>query len=94
VGLIHQLGTKTAHKTIKGNLYITHSPVRIYYNVRNGVVLFRRYFFKQPKWTLIALFNCIREGIYLLLYQPNRPKNFFLLLRAWFDGLFNRLGKF
>lgn len=93
VQLIHELGTKTTHKTIKGNPYIAHSPVRIYYNVRNGVTLFRRYFFKQPLWTLIAIGNCIREGVYLLLYQPHKLKNFSLLLRAWFDGIFNRLGK-
>lgn len=94
VNLIHELGTKTTHKTIKGNPYIAHSPVRIYYNIRNGVVLFKRYFFKQIQWSLIIIVNCIREGVYMLLYQPHRFNNFFLILRAWFDGIFNRLGKF
>jgi rhamnosyltransferase len=92
--LVHELGTKTTHKTILGNPYIAHSPTRIYYNVRNGVVLFRRYFFKQPGWTLIAIVNCVREGIYLLLYQSNKSKNFLLLLRAWREGIFNKLGKY
>jgi len=94
VKLYHQLGTVTNKKTIKGNPYVTHSPVRIYYNVRNSIVLFKRYFFKQPSWTSKAIKNCIKEGVYLLYYQPNKFKNFFLLLRAWFDGVFNRLGKY
>lgn len=94
VKLSHQLGTKTTNKTIRGNPYITHSPVRIYYNVRNSIVLFKRYFWKLPAWTMIAIINNIRESIYLLLYQPNKLKNFALLMRAWFDGIFNRLGKF
>lgn len=94
VKLFHQLGTVTDKKTIKGNPYVTHSPVRIYYNIRNSIVLFKRYFFKQPSWTMKAIKNCIKEGIYLLYYQPNKTKNFGLLLRACFDGTFNRLGKF
>jgi len=94
VKLTHELGTKSDKKTIHGNPYVTHSPVRIYYNVRNSVILFKRYFLSQPNWAIIAIKNCIKEGIYLLYYQDNKLKNFFLLLRAWFDGIFNRLGKF
>lgn len=94
VKLIHMLGTVTTKKTIKGNPYITHSPIRIYYNVRNSIVLFRRYFWKLPIWTMIAIINNIREGTYLLCYQPNKIRNLFLLIRAWYDGLLNRLGKY
>lgn len=94
VKLVHQLGAKSkAHKTIRGNPYIAHSPVRIYYNIRNGTVLIKRYLFSQPNWTRIIFVNNIREGIYLLMFQPRKTRNFFLLLRAWFDGVFNRLGK-
>lgn len=94
VKLFHRLGTLTNRKTIKGNPYVTHSPVRIYYNVRNSIVLFKRYFLKQPSWTIKAIKNCIKESIYLLYYQPNKLKNFFLILRAWYDGAWNRLGKY
>ncbi|MCX6812218.1 MAG: glycosyltransferase [Candidatus Berkelbacteria bacterium] len=94
VDLHHQLGTRTLHKTIRGAVYFAHNPVRVYYIVRNGVVIFKRYFFSQPLWMMYEIKNNIREGIYLLLYQPNKFKNFFLLLRAWFDGLTNRLGKY
>lgn len=92
--LIHEIGKATTKKTIRGYIYHEHSPVRIYYIVRNGVVLFRRYVWTQPAWMLRAIINSFREGLYLIYYQPNKIKNFGIVLRAWFDGLFNRLGKY
>ncbi|MCX6810984.1 MAG: glycosyltransferase family 2 protein [Candidatus Berkelbacteria bacterium] len=94
VKLFHQLGEETKHKTLRGKNYHQHSPLRVYYIIRNGTTLFRRYFFRQPRWMLMAIKNNFGEGAYLLLYQPNKIKNFFLILRAWFDGIFNRLGEF
>lgn len=93
VNLSHQLGTETNHKTLRGDNYHAHSPLRVYYIIRNGVVVFKRYFFRQPLWMLFQIKNNFREGIYLLLYQPNKLKNFFLIIRAWFDGITNKLGK-
>jgi rhamnosyltransferase len=94
VQLIHYLGEKTDKKTVRGKPYFSHSPVRVYYMVRNGVVLFKRYFFKRPLWVMALIKFNIREGIYLLCFQKNKLKNFKLLLVAWFDGIFNRLGKY
>ena len=94
VRLKHQIGEKTSKKTIRGFTYNSHSPVRVYYIVRNGIVLFRRYFFSQTIWTLHIIKHSFREGIYFLWHQPNRLKNFTMLIRAWYDGLFNKLGKF
>lgn len=94
VKLFHQLGEETTKKTFRGAVYHEHSPIRVYYIVRNGIVLFRRYFFKQPAWTIHALKVSIRESIYLLHFQPNKFKNFRLLLKAWFDGIFNQLGRY
>lgn len=93
VKLFHQLGTETEHKTLRGKKYHEHSPLRVYYIIRNGIVIFRRYFFRQPRWMLMAIKNNFGEGAYLLIYQPNKIRNFFLILRAWFDGIFNRLGR-
>jgi rhamnosyltransferase len=94
VKLVHEIGKATTRRTLRGAIYHEHSPLRVYYIVRNGIILFRRYFWKQPAWMLRALRNSIREGFYLIYYQPNKFKNFFLIVRAWFDGIFNRLGKF
>ncbi len=94
VQLTHEIGKATDKKTIRGATYHEHSPVRVYYIVRNGVVLFRRYFWKQPAWMLRALRNSIREGMYLLYYQPDKARNARIVFMAWFDGIFNRLGKF
>jgi rhamnosyltransferase len=94
VKLIHEIGKATDKRTIRGYVYHEHSPMRVYYIVRNGIVLFRRYFFKQPKWMLKALINSFREGMYLIYYQPNKIKNSMIVMRAWWDGIFNRLGKY
>ncbi len=93
VKLYHQLGVKTGQKTVRGDYYHAHSSIRVYYIIRNGLVIFRRYFFKQPIWMLQALKTCFREGMYLLCFQPNKLSNTGLILKAWFDGVFNRLGK-
>jgi len=94
VKLNHHLGVETAHKTIRGANYREHSPVRVYYIIRNGIVIFKRYFFKQPIWMLQALKTCFREGIYLLYFQPHKMKNIPLLAKAWWDGVFNNLGRY
>lgn len=94
VKLIHEIGKATDKRTMRGSVYHEHSPVRVYYIVRNGVVLFRRYFLSQPAWMLRALKNSVREGMYLLRFQPNKFRNFLIVSRAWFDGIFNRLGKY
>jgi rhamnosyltransferase len=94
VKLIHEIGKATNRRTIRGAIYHEHSPLRVYYIVRNGVVLFKRYFLRQPAWMLRALMNSFREGLYLIYFQPNKLKNTFVVMRAWFDGIFNRLGKY
>lgn len=94
VKLIHEIGVATNRRTLRGAIYHEHSPVRVYYIVRNGIVLFRRYFWKQPGWMLRALINSIREGGYLIYFQPKKMQNLIIVSRAWFDGIFNRLGKF
>lgn len=93
VRLSHQLGIKTGQKTVRGDYYHAHSPTRVYYIIRNGLVIFRRYFFKQPVWMIQALKTCFRESLYLLFFQSHKLRNTVLILRAWYDGVFNRLGK-
>lgn len=94
VSLAHQLGTATDKKTIRGESYRAHSPVRIYYMTRNAIVLWRRYFFRQPLWASYLVLIGLKECLYLLVYQPDKLKNLRLLARASFDGIFNRLGKY
>jgi rhamnosyltransferase len=94
IKVVHQLGTKTEYKTIRGKIYHAHSPVRVYYIIRNGIVLFKRYFLNNPSWALWAIKTSFREGMYLVIYQPNKFKNLFIIAKAWKDGLLNKLGKF
>jgi len=94
VKLSHEIGKATSKKTLRGLVFHKHSPLRVYYIVRNGVVLFKRYICTQPAWIMKVLFISFRESIYLIGYSPNKIRNFEILLKAWIHGIFNRLGKY
>lgn len=93
VKLFHQIGSPTGKRTLTGKFFIGHSTVRLYYIVRNGIVLFKRYLIKLPRWAFKILLSSVLECIYSLMYYNNRLENIKIIIRAITDGIGSRLGK-
>lgn len=92
--LIHNLGTNK-EIIVKGKSFsfVSHSPERFYYFIRNGLYITIKYFFQEPYTCLQLLKLNLKESIKLILFENNKKKRFFLLLRAVKDGCSSRLGK-
>lgn len=95
--LFHSLGEKYIVKDsfIKSELELTiHSPLRVYYMVRNNLVLWKRYLFSNP----IIVGNRIKHILYtfikILRYYPNKEQYFLMVKRGIIDFCTSKYGKF
>ena len=92
--LVHSPGHATPFSTL-GFRYWTshHSPARRYYMSRNRVVVFRKYFFLLPRWTLKAMYAAFRETVKCFLGERERQQKFRSFVLGTWDGLTGRMGK-
>jgi rhamnosyltransferase len=93
--LNHQIGERVMGRSFK-NLKITpriiHSPIRVYYIIRNGLFLIFKFKTLTKKERLDLFFNLkILKNNYL--YHPNLSKVYFYTLVGIFDFLRNKMGK-
>ena len=86
--MVHHLGKVSHHKSFK-NLAITprvlHSPIRLYYMVRNYLYVAKKYpnqFAENDKYRRTALLNRIKNN---LLYGRKRFTVLQYLLKSWID---------
>jgi rhamnosyltransferase len=70
-----------------------HSAMRRYYISRNRLVVYRKYFWKFPRWTLFSMNESLRETIKCLLAEKNRLRKFRNILLGTWDGMTGRMGK-
>ncbi len=70
-----------------------HSAVRRYYMSRNRLVVFRKYFFTLPLWTLKAMYAALRDTMKCFLGEQERPRKFRNFLLGTWDGLTGRMGR-
>lgn len=94
--LVHHLGSVSYHKSLK-NLAITprvlHSPVRLYYMVRNYLYVHKKYgnrFAENDKCRRQALLNRIKNN---LLYGKQRVKTLRYIMKAIIDFKKSKFGK-
>ncbi len=97
VFMIHYLGNVSYHKSLK-NLASTprvlHSPIRLYYMVRNYLYVGKRYgnqFAQNDKYRREALLNRIKNN---LLYGKEKRKAFHFLIKAYRDFKNGKMGQF
>ena len=69
-----------------------HSAARRYYMSRNRVVVFRKYFFSLPLWTLKAMYLALLETVKCFLGEKERPRKFRNFVLGTWDGLTGRMG--
>ncbi|MEU0879931.1 glycosyltransferase [Lentzea sp. NPDC005914] len=84
VRLPHVLGDVRAHRFLIGHVRVTHHPQwRLYWVIRNGVLLVRENLSQSPLWCLASILIMIRWVLLTALYEkPRGPR-----LRAMRDGL-------
>lgn len=94
--LTHHLGRMSYHKSLK-NLAVTprilHSPVRLYYMVRNYLYVAKKYkntFAETDAYRRKALLNRIKNN---LLYGKNRMQTIHYLIKSWKDARDGNMGK-
>ena len=92
--LLHTAGHPQKHTLVGFSFRPTyHSAMRRYYFSRNRIALYRKYFFKFPRWMLLILYWQVRELTKSFLAEQNRKLKFrYFLLGVW-DGLMSRMGK-
>lgn len=69
-----------------------HSALRRYYMSRNRIVVFRKYLFTLPFWTLKAMYAALRDTMKCFLGEKERPRKFRNFLLGTWDGLTGRMG--
>lgn len=93
VFLCHHLGESQIRKISSISLVITnHSYIRRYYQMRNSVYLFKKYFSCFPKDLLILLFSKIKTMFLIALFEKeDKRRKIRYAIRGWKDGV---IGKF
>ena len=67
--LFHQIGESRKTDKWLSKLYFSHTPIRRYYQSRNTVVLFRRYFKRYKVFCFKAIFFCAINIFFSLLFD-------------------------
>jgi rhamnosyltransferase len=92
--LLHSAGAPAQRKLL-GFAFrpSNHSPMRRYYLSRNRIVLYRKYFFKFPVWTMQAMWDGFRETVKCFVGDRDRRNKLRSLIMGTWDGLMGRMGK-
>jgi len=92
--LLHSLGDMTLHRLLGRQFKVyNHLPFRRYYNVRNRIVIYRRYLFRFPAWIFHDLFNLCREIAGIVLFEKDSALKLSAVCRGAFDGIAGKTGR-
>jgi len=84
VRLPHVLGDVRAHRFLIGHVRVTHHPRwRLYWVIRNGVLLVKENLRRSPVWCLASVLIMMRWALLTALYEKPRGAR----LRAMWHGL-------
>jgi len=70
-----------------------HSAMRRYYISRNRLVVYRKYMWIFPAWTLHSISESFRETIKCFIVEENRLRKIRNFLLGSWDGLIGRMGR-
>jgi rhamnosyltransferase len=84
VKLPHSLGEVREHRFLIGHVRVTHHPRwRLYWVIRNGVLLVKENLRSAPVWSLTSVLIMVRWALLTALYEQPRGAR----LRAMWHGL-------
>ena len=91
VKLPHSLGDVVEHRFLIGHVRATHHPIwRLYWVIRNGVILVRENLTKAPVWCLTSVLIMIRWVLLTAIYEKPRGKRLHAMWRGLLDGFTGR----
>lgn len=89
----HSLGDRAINvRFFKKMVVIVHSPIRLYYLVRNTLLLARKSYVPK-RWIFRGTISLIRRFIIFSLFVNPRYQNFSMMLKGAVDGLMGKSGK-
>jgi len=92
--LKHNLGIEKQFGFHKLNIkFISHSPIRLYYFIRNGVYISRKYFNLKPITCLRLLYLIIKEVVKSCLVESQKRLRLLYVWKAVLNGWNGNLGK-
>lgn len=93
--LYHASGKPTQHRFLWENILITHhSPLRKYYDVRNRIVLWKRYFLARPGWVKQDMANLAKQMLKIVLYEKDVIKKIFSVIKGAWHGITGKMGRY
>lgn len=92
--LFHNLGILKKVNLFSYSIsFVSHSPTRLYYLVRNGIYIIRKYFWQQPNLCLLIFALNFKESLKSMLLEDEKLKRLFFVIKAIKDGIIGKLGK-
>lgn len=94
--MAHEVGRQGVMKKFAGRklLVTNHNARRCYYMARNGLILAKEYFFKEPKWALkrIAWYFIYKPGL-IIFYEEDKISKLRAMAKGASHALFGKTGK-
>lgn len=89
----HAIGDVTRHRLLWQSAGTSnHAAVRRYYRVRNQIVVYREYGWREPRWMAHDLWIGLKSLAQMCLWERDRPAKLRGVARGLADGLLGRLG--
>lgn len=94
INLCHHLGnSQVKHMMNFENIITNHSHIRRYYQMRNSVYLFKKYFTSFPKEIMRNILSKLKIMLLIILYENNKTIKIKYSLKGWKDGILGKYGK-
>jgi rhamnosyltransferase len=91
IKLPHSLGEVREHRFLVGHVRVTHHPTwRLYWVIRNGVLLVKENVRRAPVWSLASVLIMVRWVLLTALYEKPRSARLRAMRRGLVDGLRGR----
>jgi len=95
--MTHSVGEDASIKNFLGKkiLVTNHNHIRCYYMERNGLILVKEYFFREPYWALrrIIWYFLIKPGL-VTLFEKDKMRKLKSMMRGVIHAFANKTGKY
>jgi rhamnosyltransferase len=94
IGMMHSTGQGEIKHILGQDFVMLHyPPVKLYYIVRNGLLLTRDFFFKDTRWAIKRLWVVIKRVISNILFEDDKLQRLKYAFLGTQHAILNRTGK-
>jgi len=92
--LLHSPGAPRFHRIGGFNFQTSnYAPVRRYYQERNKIWIYKRYFSTFPRYCRRLLIGSVKDFAKIVLIEPRKTGKIVHFLRGVYDGILERMGR-